>query len=357
MLTLQKEYNAQVVQDKVVQDKVVQDVEDAQDAEDVPLVENPDCSECDHTDVSEKFEMDELVNNQNKSLLQTIAQTITQTISRVMPKAAYEIKYVPMPMPEKPTPIVIRIQSNGNKGIVDFISRRQPKFWNRVSRGKINMTSIASYTISKPRARINKVNKLLEYIPGRHNAAPVIGQPIAANHETGHEFGLDHSDSRFWEPGSQTTIRTYQKNKDPFSPMTSSNPGAPTLNPPHLHRLGWFNPKEIAFAENQGSYDMLIFFDQNKINLTSLKVLYYQVPNSTRKYWFFYNGLENGRPGIIVHSAEPNKGNRGLTYYEAYAPIGKTHPRTGLIFEILNAKDKTATVLVNIDPSWTLQGT
>lgn len=267
------------------------------------------------------------------------------------PAKPFKIKYVKMPMPEYPMDVTMRVQSDYYYGgIPDIIAKQQTEYWNRLSRNKILMKSIVSYPVTT--GPINKNNKLLQLIPGRHSHGSIIGNGISANHEAGHQFSLDHSDTRIWEPKNQNKIKYYKSSQDPWDPMTNS-PGAKTLNPPHLHYLQWFNYGEEAFLQDGGEYPMVKFYDPKKDDRKGLKALYYLVPGSSRRYWFTYNGVRtDGTAEIVVHSATPG---RGLTFFEGGLLTGKTHIRTGMIFTATKIAPYSVVLKANLDPNWKLR--
>lgn len=267
------------------------------------------------------------------------------------------VKYVPMPpIPDKPHQILLTMvgAAPGLDGELKNIGATMCEFENRMSRGRVKMTSVVG---KKGDGKINDNNKLLDLEPGQASHVPIIGNGISAKHELGHEFSLGHASTRIWD--TQTVIKSQAHEHDAFDPMTIS-PGVPSYNAPHLHFLQWFSPTEEAYAEDGGEYVLQVLNDGGN-NKIALKSLYYEVPGSTRKYWFSYVqdaggwGPLAGMPGtgIAIHSADPAGSStflEGLIGLEA-----KTNIRSGLILTLSEATRTSVRVKVSVDPTWVLQ--
>lgn len=265
------------------------------------------------------------------------------------------IKYVNMPMPEKPRQMHLDLEgSSGVKKQLGSIGRRMKEFVERVSRKKVQLSYSTGGFGSGSSKGPNRV--LLVLKPGAHSRVPVIGNAITASHEMFHQFGLGHANVRIW--GTQTKVKQASSSRDQFDVMTIT-PGGVTLNAPHVHFLKWFTDTEEAHAEVGGEYVLRLFNDGNR-DFQSLKSLYYQVPGTTREYWFSYVKLKNkywktpaGMPGtaIAIHSAAG-----GSTFLEGLIGMNKeTHIRSGLILEVTEPTEKTVKIKVKMDPTWALQ--
>ncbi len=267
------------------------------------------------------------------------------------------IKYVPMPDEITKINLTIEGDENVSKSIKN-ISQRMKKFYEYMSRNKLQITAKSGKIGSG--GRLTATNKVLRLVPGKHSSLPVIGNGISAKHELGHEFLLGHASTRVWI--TQNKLGFYKHEQDSFDPMTV-NPGVDSINAPHLHIKGWFSDTEEAYLENNKEYDIYACNNSNADRKT-LKALYYEVPNSTRKYWFSCVLLGGKNPGIaiVVHTMTP-RGNSVAhldTYLEQTYRVsdsGKTNIRTGVILELSNETKKSVHVKVTIDPNWKLEET
>jgi hypothetical protein len=132
-------------------------------------------------------------------------------------------------------------------------------------------------------------------------------------------------------------------------------PGVPDLNAPHMHQLGFFGATEEAYAEDGKTYTLHVI-NNGASDFTSLKALYYEVPNSTRKYWFAYTKTHNVQvPGMPTNMGIAVYSFGGETYFEGHIGVNSgTNIRTGLIFTLSNITSSAVTVNVKIDPTWVL---
>jgi hypothetical protein len=261
-------------------------------------------------------------------------------------------------MPTDKVNITLTVEGTDNlKPIIAHIASRMANFYQYMSRDKMKIVPRSGPIGSG--GHLTATNKILRLIPGRQSSLPVIGNGISAKHELGHEFLLGHSSTRVWT--TQTKLGFYKHEQDPFDPMTTS-PGVNSINAAHLHVKGWFANTEEAYAEDNGEYDLHILNDMNTNDRTSLKALYYEVPNSTtRKYWFSCVLLGGKTPGlaIAVHTIQP-RGTSQVnieTYLEQIYMVkdsGTTNIRTGLILELSNPTKNSLHVKVKIDPTWVL---
>jgi hypothetical protein len=266
-----------------------------------------------------------------------------------------DIKYVPMP--DGITKINLTVEGTENLNpTIRNIAQKMKKFYEYMSRGKLQIT--AKFGKIGSGGHLSETNKILRLIPGKHSSLPTIGNGISAKHELGHEFLLGHASTRVW--GTQNKLVFYKHEQDPFDPMTVS-PGVDSINAPHLHIKGWFSDTEEAYLEDGKEYT-LFAMNNSKADRKTLKALYYEVPNSSRKYWFSCVLLGGKKPevAIVIHTITPR--GTSLAHLDTYleqtyriSDSGVTNIRTGVILYLGNQTNNSLSVKVKIDPNWKLE--
>jgi len=266
------------------------------------------------------------------------------------PKVLAEgIVYVQMPPLNHTKQMTFEVQS-ASKGAADEVINGMSSFIPRMSRNRFHLIGSWTTEMGKTTAQL-----MLRYIEGAWSHVPIIGNIITARHEIGHLFKMGHAHERFWT--TQTKLDKVEHQREPFCTMTRT-PSRESFNAGHLHFLNWFGPHEEAYLTVGQTYTLRRINDGNT-DYTSLKALFYPVPNSLVKFWFSYVELQakgswgtsspmNGN-GIAVHS-----GPGVFTYLEAVIghSSSKTLLRSGLVPNIESYTETTVTLSFSLDPNW-----